>query len=83
MWQAAPAVADHHSRRETDGMEPSSASRERDASFSDNPSFAAQEGTAVDPATAAVDYLEEPGVGGVSGTPGRPDEAEPPTDADA
>jgi hypothetical protein len=40
--------------------------RERDSSYTDNPGFAAREGTSADPAEVEVDYVEEPGVAGVS-----------------
>ncbi|MCE0486795.1 hypothetical protein [Ornithinimicrobium sediminis] len=40
--------------------------RERDSSYTVNPGFAAREGTSADPAEVEVDYVEEPGVGGVS-----------------
>jgi hypothetical protein len=51
--------------------------RERDSSHTDNPTFAAQVGTSTDGADGELDYVEEPGVGGVSGErrPAGPDDA--------
>lgn len=46
--------------------EAAGSTRPEDSSHTDNPTFAAEEGTAVDPGAAEVDYVEEPGVGGVS-----------------
>ena len=43
-------------------------------SYTDNPSFAAQEGRSTDVTDGELDYVEEPGVGGVSGDPGTSEE---------
>lgn len=53
--------------------------REQDSSHTDNPTFAGQVGTSADVADGELDYVEEPGVGGVYGArrPESPDDAGP------